>query len=259
MNTGYSGIFSLKNQTVFIIGGQGLLGSEITKAIASYHAKVIVLDINEKQKYNFDNVFYKYFDCSILENIETALKEIIGEFGCPDIFINCSYPQTEDWIDNSFKDISLKSFKKNIDIHLNSYSWLSRSIANHMVDFVKEGNIIQLGSIYGLIGQDLNIYDGTKMKENMSYSIIKGGITNLTRQMASYYGRYGIRINTIAPGGIADSTQNRRFVEQYNKKVPLGRLGDASEIASTTLFLASGASSYITGATVVVDGGWSII
>ena len=97
------------------------------------------------------------------------------------------------------------------------------------------------------------------MKENMPYSIIKGGITNLTRQMASYYGRHGIRINTIAPGGGADLTQNQTFVKRYSKKVPLGRLGEASEIASAALFLASAASSYITGTTLVVDGGWSIV
>ena len=128
-----------------------------------------------------------------------------------------------------------------------------------MVKSGNKGSIIQLGSIYGLLGQDLNIYEGTEMKENMSYSIIKGGIINLTRQMASFYGKHGIRVNTICPGGISDSTQNSRFVEQYQKKVPLGRLGDASEIASTALFLASNAASYITGSTLVVDGGWTIV
>ena len=97
------------------------------------------------------------------------------------------------------------------------------------------------------------------MKENMSYSIIKGGITNLTKQMASYYGKNGIRINTLCPGGIKDSNQDPKFVNLYDNKVPLGRMGRPSEVANTALFLASEASSYITGATIVVDGGWSIV
>ena len=255
----YSDIFSLKNRTAFIVGGQGLLGLEITKAISSYNAKTIVLDINEQRDNNLDNIIYKYFDCSNLDNIEIALNDIIEEFGCPDIFINCSYPRTKDWAKNSFEGIFLKSFRKNIDIHLNSYAWLARLIANHMVKSEKKGTIIQLGSIYGVLGQDLTVYEGTEMEENMSYSVIKGGITNLTKQMASYYGRYKIRVNTLCPGGVADMKQESKFIELYSKKVPLGRLGDASEVASAALFLASDASSYITGSLLVVDGGWTAV
>jgi len=258
-NKQYSDKFSLNNRTAFIVGGKGLLGLEITKAISSYGAKTIVLDINEQKRTDVDNVIFQNFECSDLDNIETALNNVIDEFDCPDIFINCSYPRTEDWTKNSFEEISLESYQQNIDIHLNSYVWLAKLIANHMVDRKKRGSIIQLGSIYGILGQDLSIYNGTEMKENMSYSVIKGGITNLTRQMASFYGNHGIRVNTLCPGGVRDSNMDPTFIDQYSNKVPLGRLGEASEIASTVLFLASEASSYITGATIVVDGGWSII
>jgi len=255
----YSDVFSLKNRTAFIMGGKGLLGSEITKAISSYDANTIILDINEQWDNDFDNIIYKYFDCSNLDNIETALNDIIDEFGCPDVFINCSYPRTDDWKKSSFTDISLHSYQKNIDIHLNSYVWLAKLIANHMVTSRKKSSIIQLGSIYGILGQDLTVYEGTEMKENKSYSVIKGGITNLTRQMASVYGQYGIRVNTICSGGIRNSNQDATFVDQYSRKVPLGRLANASEVASTALFLASDAASYITGATITVDGGWTAV
>ena len=255
----YLNYFSLKNKTAFILGGQGRIGKEITKAISAYDAKTIVLDISENNDIGLDGIHCLKFDCSDLENLEINLDLVIKEFGCPDVFINCSYPRSEDWADNSFENISLTSYKKNIDIHLNSYAWLAKLVANRMVKSGKKGSIIQLGSIYGLLGQDLNVYDGTDMKENMSYSIIKGGIINLTRQMASFYGKNGIRVNTICPGGISDSTQNPKFVEQYNKKVPLGRLGDAREIAGAALFLASNGSSYITGANIIIDGGWSAI
>jgi NAD(P)-dependent dehydrogenase (short-subunit alcohol dehydrogenase family) len=261
----YRDIFSLKNKTAFILGGHGLLGIEITKAISAYDAKTVVLDVNDHDNEAFDNVSYKYFDCSSLEKIEEKLLKIINEEGCPDIFVNCSYPRTSDWSKNTFQDISLKSYQKNIDIHLNSYVWTARLLANKMVDVQKEGSIIQLGSIYGILGQDLTVYEGTDMKENMTYSIIKGGITNLTRQMASYYGRFGIRVNTISLGGITgpvaekSKAQSPKFIEQYNTKVPLGRMGKPSEAAKVVLFLASDAASYITGSTLAVDGGWAIV
>mgnify|MGYP001324713106 FL=1 len=120
------------------------------------------------------------------------------------------------------------------------------------------GSIIQLSSIYGIVGQNLEIYKGTKMAESMSYSVIKGGINNLTRQMASYYGKYNIRINSVCAGGVFDY-QNKLFLKNYKKIVPLKRLAKTDEIASTVAFLSSDASSYITGSMIMVDGGWTAI
>jgi NAD(P)-dependent dehydrogenase (short-subunit alcohol dehydrogenase family) len=103
------------------------------------------------------------------------------------------------------------------------------------------------------------------MRENMTYAAIKGGIANLTRQMGSYYGQFNIRVNTLVPGGLSGHVagktdpQNSLFVKRYSEKTPLKRLGRADEIASTALFLAVEASSYVTGATIVVDGGWSAV
>jgi len=149
---------------------------------------------------------------------------------------------------------------------MNSCAWLARLAAEAMsTRGKKDGSIIQLGSIYGIVGQDLTVYEGTEMHENMTYAAIKGGITSLTRQMASYYGKFNIRVNTISPGGLAghvagkSDSQNPIFVEQYSNKTPLKRLGRAEEVASTALFLASDAASYITGSIVMVDGGWTAI
>ena len=103
------------------------------------------------------------------------------------------------------------------------------------------------------------------MNENVTYSVIKGGINNLTRQIASYYGKYNIRINSLISGGvkghIAESKdkQDEIFIKQYSKRTPMKRLGNPSEVASSILFLASDASSYITGSTLVVDGGWTAV
>ena len=255
----YSTIFSLKDKIAFIIGGRGLIGSEIAMAIKSYGAKTIILDIDVEDNIEESDLIYQYFDCGDLSSSESNINNFVKEFGCPDILINCSYPHTKDWSKSSFKEVKLGSLQKNIDIHLNSYAWLARLTANHMVKCKINGSIIQLGSIYGVVGQNENIYEGTSLDENMIYSIIKGGIISLTRQMASYYGKNQIRINTICPGGIFDNNLEEKFIKKYSQQVPLSRLGNPSEIASTTLFLASSASSYITGATIMVDGGWTAI
>ena len=154
---------------------------------------------------------------------------------------------------------------KNVEIHMNSYAWLAKIVAEKMVKNKIKGNIINLNSIYGLLGQDLSVYEKTSIKENMSYSIIKGGLINLTKQMASYYGQFGIRVNSICSGGLKghvagkSGSQENQFIKNYEKKVPLKRLGNPEEIANVITFIASDASSYITGSNVIVDGGWTII
>ena len=134
-----------------------------------------------------------------------------------------------------------------------------------MIRAKKSGSIIQLSSIYGIVGQDLSIYKGTKMKESMSYSIIKGGINNLTRQMASFYGQFSIRVNTISPGGVEGkiaghkNKQSSKFIKIYSRKTALKRMAHPDDIAPAVVFLVSDAGSYITGFNLIIDGGWTII
>lgn len=253
--------FEIKNKLVFILGGEGHIGKEISNAMTSAGGKVVILEkkINKKLSLINNNIIRAKFDVSNLNNLDTNLNEIIKKYGTPDIFINASYPKTLDWHLNSFKKIKYKSFEKNLKIHLNSFSWTAKLIADTMSKKNIKGNIILLSSIYGVVGQDLNTYEGTQMAESMSYAIIKGGINNLTRQMASYYGQYDIRVNAICPGGVYDKNMNKTFIKNYNKKVPLKRLAKTSDIASGVLFLSSDASSYITGITLMVDGGWTAI
>ena len=253
----------LTDKKVYILGGFGLMGSKVVTNTLSVGAKVVIFDIKKKQTQK--GVKYEKFDCSRLENLEKNFNKIIKRLGCPDVFINCSYPITNDYNQCSFNKITLKRMAKNVAIHMNSYAWLAKIVAEKMVKNNIKGSIINLNSIYGLLGQDLNIYEKTTMQENMPYSLIKGGLVNLTRQMASYYGRFGIRVNNICSGGLKghvagkSDTQEKQFIKNYEKKVPLKRLGNSEEVANVVTFIASDAASYITGSNILVDGGWTII
>ena len=265
--------FHLNGKTAFVVGGLGLIGREVSIAFSSSGAKTVVIDLESEKAVSFKNelgeaghdIHFRFFDCGDMEHQDRNFSNLLDELGSPNIFINCSYPRTGDWGESSFRGITLTSFRENVDIHMNSYAWLARLTAEAMVKAGNSGSIIQLGSIYGIVGQDLSLYAGTDMQENMTYAAIKGGITNLTRQMASYYGQFNIRVNMLVPGGLKghvagkSATQSPVFVEQYCNKTPLRRLGSADEVASTALFLASEAASYITGATIMVDGGWTAV
>ena len=193
-----------------------------------------------------------------MENLEVSFKKLSAQYGSVEIWVNCSYPRTDDWGKCTFEEMPLDALRENMDIHLNSYIWSSRIVANIMKENHTQGAIVNIGSIYGIVGQDLSVYEKTGMKENAPYSAIKGGIANYSRLMASYYGKYDIRVNCLCPGGIFDN-QNPDFVKNYNAKTPMNRMGNADEIASAILFLVSEASSYITGTTLMVDGGWTAI
>ena len=174
-----------------------MIGSKIAKNILSIGGNVLILDI--KKNKDLKNIKYIKFNCEKLNSSEKIIKKIIKEYGCPDVFINCSYPRTKDWNQCSFKKINLKRMSKNIEIHMNSFAWISKIMADEMVKRKVKGSIVNLNSIYGLLGQDLNIYEKTSMTENMPYSIIKGGINNLTRQMASFYGQYTTVTTFLCP------------------------------------------------------------
>jgi len=267
----YLNNFNLKGKKALIVGGCGLIGEEVCEAFLSAGAKINVLDFDKKKGEKLKKKFKKYkfkfthFDLSNLKRLDQNIDDLFQLIGCPDIFVNCSYPATSDWKLSSFDKNNLNILRKNVDINLNSGSWLVYKICKKMKEKKIKGSVILFGSIYGFLGQNMNLYKNTNMSENMNYSIIKGGIINFSRQLASYYGKFGLRVNTISPGGIighvkgSAKTQNKKFLKRYTDLCPLKRLASSTEIASSALFLASDASSYITGTNFVVDGGWSII
>lgn len=263
---GYLEKFSLEGKTVYIAGGAGLLGTETSRALASAGAKAVILDVNRVKgeetarqiKEEGYDACYEYFDSRDLESVELQIDQFTTRHGSLDVWINVSYPKTKDW-PRPLEGMTPDYLRENVDMHLNSYIWTSRAAAFKMKKLKVKGTIINFGSIYGVQANDLSVYEQTSAaKGEVIYSAVKAGIINLTRYIASYFGRDGIRANSICPGGIFDH-QNEVFVRNYNKKVPLGRMGNPQDIASVVLFLASDAASYVSGANIVVDGGWTIV
>jgi len=122
----------------------------------------------------------------------------------------------------------------------------------------KYGNIINIGSIYGFTAPKFEIYDETEMTTSVEYAAIKGAIINLTKYLASYLGKYNIRVNCISPGGVFDN-QPKSFVKKYSQKVLLGeRMANVDDLTGSLLFLLSDGLKYITGQNIIVDGGWSV-
>ena len=261
----YKKLFNLEKLNIFIVGGSGLLGSEIVKSLVDLNAIVTVFDLEEKKDIKKNNFKFIKLDCSNTDDIENFFKIFLKKNCCPDVFINASYPTTKDWKKNTFKEISYKSYKKNIEIHLNSYIWLAKIIADQMKKNKIHGSIIQLSSIYGLVAQDDNLYKNTNISENMTYGIIKSSVIHFTKQLASHYGKNNIRVNNIIVGGVSGHIkgsklkQDLNFLKKFKNKVPLGRMADPAEIVPGVVFLASSASSYITGSSIVIDGGYTIL
>lgn len=257
---------NLSKKKFYIIGGLGTIGKETCKLINSYNSKVIILDINFKKwksiKKNFksNKIKYENFDCADLKNLEINLKKIFLKHGTPNVLINTSYPTSNNWVKNDFDNINIDEFNENIDSNLVSYCWISKIFADHMKVKKVQGSIINIGSIYGILGQNENFYKNTNLKENFSYPIIKGALVNYTKQMASFYGKYGIRFNLVSPGGIkgnirgSKNKQNNIFIKKYISEVPLKRMCKPSDIANACLFLGSDDSSYISGVNLVIDG-----
>lgn len=248
-----------KKKIVFIIGGSGLLGKKIQDKLNRQKYEIINLDIKKSGKK------FVYFDCSETLNLESKINRIIKKFNTPDVLINCSYPISKEWTKNNFKQLNISIMKPNINAHLLSYSLIANLIAKKMSSKKRNGKIILFSSIYGFLAQNLNNYKGTQISENVTYSLIKGGILSLVKQMAAYYGKYNIEINAISPGAVlghikgSKKKQSKKFIDNYSKNTPLKRLAKPDEIANLVSFLSSDQCTYITGQNIIIDGGYSII
>lgn len=257
-------IFDLSGRVAVVTGGAGLIGREIVRGLAQSGATAYIADndrIKGKEVYQELvgeglDVRFVILDISEETSVIACLQEVVQNSGYIDIWVNNAYPKTKDW-GLPFEKIPFTSWRENIDKHLNGYCLCCQKVGEQMKK-KEEGSIINIASIYGMVGPDFTIYEGTDMGVPAAYSVIKGAIVNFTRYLASYYGKDGIRVNTISSGGVFDN-QPEKFVKNYSRKVPLKRMASPEDIAGAVIYLASDASLYVTGHNLVVDGGWSII
>jgi len=258
-------LFDLKNKLAFVIGGNGLLGKEIAKILNDYNAKVVVLDLNFNKKFFDKKINFEKIDVSNLNSIDIKLRALTKRYGCPNILVNTSYPRSREWKNSNFDKLTIKSLRENVDMHMNSYAWLTIYFGNLMKKNRISGSIILLNSIYGINGQDPNTYNGTKIKLNPVYSLIKGGLNIFVKNAASHYGKNKIRVNSLICGGIeghiagSKNKQSNTFKSNYSKRTLLKRMGKPQDIISSIILLSSDSSSYITGTNIVIDGGWTSI
>jgi NAD(P)-dependent dehydrogenase (short-subunit alcohol dehydrogenase family) len=243
----------LKDKIIIITGGNGLLGRAIIERLTLEGAFCINFEINVETNNDLSKV---YCDITDSDSIDKALALVYSKYPKVDGLVNNAYPRTKDW-GNKFEQIEIDAWKQNIDWQLNSYFYLTQKVAIKMSN-QKSGSIINMASIYGVVGADFSVYDGTSMTMPAAYSAIKGALINFTRYVASYFGLQQVRVNAVSPGGIFDN-QNEVFIENYCKKVPLRRLGTPEDISPAVAFLLSDDSKYITGQNIVVDGGWTSI
>ena len=246
-------LFSLNQKNVVITGGSGLLGQAIAQLCHQLEANVVVIDHTPE---NPEEPFpYYQADISDRDAMIACMDHIHIKHGVIHGWVNCAYPRTEDW-GVKCEVISSDSWAKNVDLQLNSICDISRHYCQYLKERGEGGSLVNLGSIYGTLAPDFEIYKNTEMTMPAAYAAIKGGIINFSKYLASYYGEHNIRVNCVSPGGTYNE-QDPAFVEAYNKRTMLKRMATPMEVAHAVVFLLSPASSYMTAQNLLVDGGLS--
>ena len=253
--------FRLDGLAAVVTGGLGRVGRSIGSALGDAGARLLVVDKDEADwlaaRAEFpDDAAFHALDVTELEAIPAHVAAIDERLDGIAVWVNCAYPRTADWGGKPEQDTP-ESWRRNVDMQMTSYCLFADHAAQRMAAR-DGGSIINVASIYGVVAPDFAVYENTDMTTPAAYAAIKGGIVAHSRYLASYYGRRGVRVNALCPGGVA-AGQPDTFVEAYGRRTALGRMAEAAEIGPPAVFLASEASSYVTGATLMVDGGWTAL
>lgn len=266
-------IFNVEDKVIAIIGATGILGTEYVDILCALNAKVVIGDYlfdkslklaeEMKLKYQADVLPLK-IDITSEKDIEEFFTTIEEHFGKLDVLINNAQIKTDGYY-ASFENYSKETLMTVLDGNLGGVVLCCQKACSI---FIRQGygNIINVSSTYGNVGSDQRLYEGVKniyypdqpFSSAVSYAVTKAGILNLTRFLASYYREKNIRVNTLTPGGVFDN-HDENFNKNYSYRTLLGRMANRKEYNGAILFLASDASSYMTGSNLIVDGGWTAI
>ena len=270
-------MFSLANKVVVLIGGNGYLGRQFSRAILEFGGTLYTFDIDTTQYAETTQLMKQYsdrfhlheVDCTRKEEIVAARDMVSANENHVDVLINATTMKPDDFY-RPFEEVSLEGW--NIGLlggltipFLTIQAFIPIMIKHH------QGSIINIASHYGIVGNDQRIYEGANLHRvyvkhspeieqiysHGVYNAAKGGLIAFTRYLAAYYGKDNIRVNCVSPGGVYHPEEDETFLERYSERTPLGRKAKPDEINGAVIFLASDASTYVTGHNLVVDGGWT--
>ena len=261
-------LFSVEGKNIILTGASGLLGSYYARTLLEAGANMALIDhntrVSQEIKEEFTNArqtiqIYKC-DLSKPNQINSTIKKIMKDFPTIDVLINnAAFVSAKTFAIKDFKNFETHPFdlwKKAFEVNIDAPFILSQKVLGIMKK-QKSGSIINISSNYGIVGPDFDTYENEKLWTPPGYAVTKSAILNFTRYIANLYGKYNIRCNTLSPSGVATDKQSDSFKKKYASRNALKRMARVSDYAGPLIFLCSNASDYMTGANLVVDGGWT--
>ncbi len=267
--------FNLKDRVAVVTGGVGLLGAEFCRTLAEAGAAVAVVDLNSDAANKVADALVKSgykakgiaTDITKPNSVAAMVASVLSTFGQLDVLVNSAALDPKFDLDaaakgiapGAFEDYPLEQWNAAMNVNLTGMFLVTQACVKPMIAQGKKGSIINICSTYGLNGPDQSIYikDGRRVAfKPVYYTVTKAGVMGFTKYLAAYYAGTEIRVNALTPGGVFNNHEDY-FVKNYSAKTILGRMAKKDEMNGALLFLASDASSYMTGNNVIVDGGWT--
>jgi NAD(P)-dependent dehydrogenase (short-subunit alcohol dehydrogenase family) len=248
-------LFSLQDRVAVVTGGEGQLGREIVRGLEERGARVAVFDLVAER-----------FRVDVTDRgaIEASTEEVVREWGTPHVLVNAaaldSPPDAPAEEVGPVESYPESSFDQVMDVNVKGTFLCCQSIGARMAEEGR-GSIVNISSVYGMLSPVQDLYEfrrsgSEEFFKPIAYSVSKSALYNLTRYLATYWAKSGVRVNTLTLAGVWND-QPQEFLEAYTARMPVGRMADAREVVGPVVFLAADASSYVTGANLVADGGWT--
>ena len=266
----YRKLYDLTGKVAVVTGGAGILGRHFCAGLAESGAAVAVVDLQAESAGTLAKELGERYhikalgigcDVSRPESVKKMVDSVVCEWGGIDILHNNAAGKSDD-LDAffaPFEEYSLDQWRKIMSVNIDGMFLTAQAVGKRMVAQGRGGSIIQTASIYGVMAPDHRIYEGSfyldrRINTPAVYTASKAAVVGLTKHLATYWADKGIRVNTLTPGG-TESGQNDEFKGRYANRVPMNRMAQAHEMVGALLYLASDASSYVTGQNIIVDGG----